>query len=221
MTTFAYIRVSTTTHEQTTENQRKLITDAGFSVDEFISEDGISGSVKSTERPAFAYMMSRLRAGDTCIITAIDRLGRSAVDILSIVEDFKNRGIKLRVMQFDGVDLTSSTGKMLVTMMAAMAELERNMLIERTKAGLERTKAQGTKLGAPLTIAPDILRELGTRKAEGLSLDKLQVLFGIPRNTIARNLAKWGDRLDAYEVEYKVKEDQYAAKRLSLLQSFA
>jgi putative DNA-invertase from lambdoid prophage Rac len=69
--------------------------------------------------------------------------------VLNVVEDLKARGIKLKVMQFDGMDITSAMGKMILTCMSAMAELERNILIERTNAGLERTKAQtiGTKAG--------------------------------------------------------------------------
>jgi DNA invertase Pin-like site-specific DNA recombinase len=212
MTTFAYIRVSTTTHDQTTENQRKLIADAGFTVDEYISEDGISGSIKACERTAFKYMMSRAKAGDTVIVTAVDRLGRNAIDVLSVVEDFKKLGIRLRVMQFDGTDLTSSTGKMLVTMMAAMAEMEKNLLIERTKAGLDRTKAQGTKLGAPLTIAPAMLKELMEKKAEGLSYEKLQALYNIPRNTIHRNLKSWEGKMEEYEQEWNVRQEQYNRK---------
>lgn len=213
MATYGYIRVSTDGKCQTTDNQRKLITDAGFAVDRFFSEDGVSGSKKAMCRPAFSKMMEIVQGGDTIIVTMVDRLGRSASDILNVVEEFKSRGIKLRVMQFDGMDITSSMGKMVLTCMAAMAELERNILIERTVAGLERTKAQGTKLGPPLTIPPATLREMVIkREGERWSLDKLAKEYGIPRNTVHRNLTQWSGKLTEYAEEWAAREQQYAAK---------
>lgn len=210
MTTYAYIRVSTT--GQTTENQRKVIVDNGFAVDRFYSEDGVSGSMKATDRPVFAEMLSLMVAGDSLIVTMIDRLGRSASDILNVVEMFKGMGIRIRVLQFDGMDITSPMGKMVLTCMSAMAELERNILIERVHAGLERTKAQGTVLGPPLTITPAVMAELVAKKAAKVTLDALALQYGIPRNTIARNISKWKDCLDDYAVEWTTRETQYAAK---------
>lgn len=210
MAVLGYIRVSTDNKNQTTDNQRKLIVDAGFAVTEFFSEDGVSGSVKAQDRPAFARMFAQASAGDTIIVTMVDRLGRSASDILNVVEALKERGIKLRVMQFDGIDITSPTGKMILTCMAAMAELERNILIERTVAGLERTKSQGTKLGPPLTIEPAVLAELVAKKAS-MTLDKLATEYGIPRNTIHRNIKEWGSDLEGYKAEWEARKAQYAA----------
>lgn len=212
MAVYGYIRVSTEGKGQTTDNQRKIIEDAGYNVAAFFSEDGVSGSVKAFRRPAFSKMLEWVKAGDTIIITMIDRLGRSASDILNVVEELKNRGIKLKVMQFDGMDITSAMGKMILTCMSAMAELERNILIERTKAGLDRTKAQGTKLGRPLTIEPKTLRDIVMHKSCGWSLDKLSANFGVPRNTIHRNLKEWGCNLDAYEAEWNARKQQYAEK---------
>lgn len=210
MTTYAYIRVST--NGQTTENQRKTITEGGFTVDKYYSEDGVSGSTKATDRPVFKEMLAQMVKGDTLIFTMIDRLGRSASDILNVVEMLKAIGIRVRVMQFDGMDITSSMGKMILTCMAAMSELERNMLVERTVSGLERTKSQGTVLGPPLTITPEVMEALVTKKAAGATLDTLTTLYGIPRNTISRNITKWKDSLDQYQVEWNIRETQYAAK---------
>lgn len=210
MTTYAYIRVSTT--GQTTENQRKVVLDNGFAVDKFFSEDGVSGSMKATDRPVFAEMLASMAFGDTLIVTMVDRLGRSASDILNVVELLKSMGIRVRVLQFDGMDITSSMGKMVLTCMAAMAELERNILIERVNAGLERTKAEGTVLGPPLTVTPSVMNSLVTKKAAGATLDALAKEFGIPRNTIARNISKWKDSLDKYAAEWNVRQAQYAAK---------
>lgn len=212
MTVFAYMRVSTDNKGQTTDNQKKLIVDAGFTVNEFISEDGVSGSKKAFERPAFKDMMTRAKQGDTVIVTAVDRLGRNTSDVLNVVEEFKRLGIRLRVTMLDGVDLTSSTGKLLVTMMAALAEMEKNLLIERTKAGLERTKAAGTKLGRSLSIAPEAFHSMSVMKANGASLDHLSRVFGVPRNTIHRNLKDWAGKFDEYTATWNQQQVQQLRK---------
>jgi len=207
--TYAYLRISTDNKGQTTDNQRLLLTTAGFAIDEFIAGGGVSASTKAFERPAFSRMATKMVSGDSCIVVAVDRLGRSASDILNVVEEFKRLGIKLRVLQFDGMDITSSMGKMVLTCMAAMAELERNILIERTVAGLERTKAQGTKLGPPLTIPPQVLTNMLDKKQEGATLDSLAGEFGVPRNTIHRNLKAWTGKMEAYASEWEARQSQY------------
>lgn len=208
MTTYAYLRVSTDNKGQTTDNQKKVIKDMGLVVDQWVSEEGVSGTIRAFERPAFSEMLSKMVSGDTMILVAIDRLGRTASDILNVIEEMTKRGIKIRVAQFDGIDITSAMGKMIITCMSAMAELERNILVERTRAGLARTKEQGTRLGPPLTIAPDTLREMVKRKATA-TLDTLHAEFGIPRNTIARNIREWSGKLEEYEAEWEVRQRQY------------
>jgi DNA invertase Pin-like site-specific DNA recombinase len=205
---YAYMRVSTD-KGQTTDNQRKVIVDGGYAVDKFYSEEAVSGSTRAAERPVFKQMLELMVAGDTLILTMVDRLGRSASDILNVVEMFKVMGVRVRILQFDGMDITSSMGKMVLTCMSAMAELEKNILVERVNAGLARTKAQGTVLGPPLTITPDVMRELVAKKASGATLDALAAEHGIPRNTIARNIAKWRDCLDAYLAEWTTRQAQY------------
>jgi putative DNA-invertase from lambdoid prophage Rac len=210
MTTFAYIRVSTLGKGQTTENQRQQITSAGFTVDQFFSEDGISGTIKALERPAFLEMMATANEGDTCIVTAVDRLGRNASDVLHTVEEFKRIGVKLRVLQFDGVDITSSMGKMLVTLMAAFAELERNCIVERVQAGLARTVAEGTVLGPKLVIPPSTLKVMCRGREMKVTLDVLSSTHGYDRNTILRNVKKWRSKLEEYENIYLQQQKQAA-----------
>lgn len=212
MTIFAYLRVSTSVHDQTTDNQKKAIKDAGFAVDEWIAEDGVSGSIRALERPEFTRLMATATKGDTVICTMVDRLGRNASDILHTVDEFKRLGIRLRIMQFDGIDVTSSTGKMIITVMAAFAELEKNILVERTVSGLQRTKAEGTVLGPPLLIHPVTLRAMEQDKG-AMSLDKLAHKYNFPRNTIHRNLKKWGGKMEEYEQEFNLRERQYAGVR--------
>lgn len=208
----AYLRISTSTHQQTNENQRKRITDAGFQVDEWFSEEGVSGSVDALDRPVFAAMMEKMEKGSTVVCTHLDRLGRNAVDIVNTIDKFKKRGVHVRVMQLDGIDLTSDTGLIIVHVMACMAQIEKEAVKSRTLAGLARTKAEGTILGPKLRISPSELRSLCERKEQGATLDTLSEEFDIDRNTIRRNIIKWKDNLAEYEVEWDKRQQQYEKK---------
>lgn len=213
MAVYGYGRVSTDNKGQTTDNQKKLIADAGFAVDEFFSENGVSGSIKAFDRIAFCRMMDKAKEGDTVIVVAVDRLGRNAVDVLTVVEAFKSRNIKLRVLQFDGVDLTSPTGKLLVTVMAALAEMEKNLLIERTKAGLSRTKEAGTRLGRPTTIEPAVLRKAVQLKNTGYNWDRIAKELDVPKSTLHRTACEWINDIDGYEREWNSRQTQYTNNR--------
>lgn len=217
MTIFAYLRVSKT--DMTAENQRHEIKKNGFAIDEYFSDDGVSGDKSSTDRPSFSKMESKMVEGDSLVVTKVDRLGRRADDVLATVGRLKRMGVMVKVIQFGGVDMCSTAGKMLLAVLAAGAEMERDTLIERTIAGLARTKSQGTKLGAPLTIKPEVLEEMCLRKSQGETLDVLSAKFDIPRMTISRNVKKWGKDIEGYRGEFTAKESQYKAKKAAMLQA--
>lgn len=139
---FAYCRVSTL--EQTTENQRREIEAAGFNIKPHrIVEENISGSVAANERNGFVRLTDRLEAQDVLVVTKLDRLGRNAIDIRKTVENLSSLGVKVHCLALGGVDLTSPAGKMTMQVISAVAEFERDLLIERTQAGIVRAKLQG------------------------------------------------------------------------------
>lgn len=210
MAHFGYVRVSTT--DQTTENQKLEIANAGFNIEKYFSDDGVSGTKEAFSRPAFAAMIEEMKAGDVLVVTKVDRLGRRVLDTAKTVKALQERGIGVKVIQFGGMDITSSAGKFMFTMLTACAEMERDILVERTHAGLARTKAQGTKLGPPLTIEPVVMNALIQGKADGMSLDKLSEKFGVPRNTIHRNVKEWAGKEEEYAQEWAARQQQYAAK---------
>jgi len=210
MTTFAYCRVSKLS--QTTDNQGKEIEDAGYTVDSWHFEDGVTGSMKAFDRTAFKAMMLLAKEGDTIITVKIDRLGRNAADIMATIDEIVQRKIKLRIMQFDGVDMGSTIGKLLKSVMAAVAELEKDMLIERINAGIARSQAEGTLFGTPLKISPKMMRDICHEVDEGCTLSYLAKKYKISKSTLALNVVKWGSNLRGYEEEYIAREQQYAAK---------
>ncbi len=183
--TFAYCRVSSS--EQTTENQLREIEAAGFAVDpKRIVEETISGSTAARERPGFARLMDRLEEGDVLLVTKLDRLGRNAMDVRATVEALAQAGVRVHCLALGGVDLTSSAGKMTMAVISAVAEFERDLLIERTQAGLSRAKAQGVALGRPSSLTPEQQAIVRQRRAEGASLGSLAAEFKVSRSAIQR-----------------------------------
>ena len=153
--TFAYGRVSTT--QQTTDNQRLELAQAGFTIDDeyWFSDEGISGKTCAMQRPEFGRLLTKIRKGETLVVSKLDRLGRDAIDVIQTIRLLGERKVKVIVLQLGNTDLTSAAGKLLLTMLAAVAEMERDLLVERTQAGLQRAKAEGKILGRPSKTSPE------------------------------------------------------------------
>jgi putative DNA-invertase from lambdoid prophage Rac len=183
--TFAYCRVSTV--DQTTDNQVREIEAAGFKVDpKRVVTETVSGSLPAMERKGFARLVDRLEAEDVLIVTKLDRLGRNAMDVRATVEALAGHGVRVHCLALGGVDLTSPAGKMTMGVIAAVAEFERDLLIERTQAGLSRAKAEGKALGRPSALTPEQQRAIRQKRAGGISLGVLAREYGVSRAAIQR-----------------------------------
>lgn len=211
MKVLAYCRVSTT--GQTTENQRQSIEDHGYKVDAWFQEEGVSGSTPAKQRPEFIKMMETAVKGDLCIVQFIDRLGRDAEDVLNTINTFKKLGVRLVVTTLEGVDVTSSTGKMVVTMLIGLAEMEKAILIERTIAGIARVKKEGVKWGAQSKVTPEVFKGIVADKAAGMSLEKLGVKHSVHRNTVQKMVARWGNDIGGYTDDYEAKQMQHLGEK--------
>jgi putative DNA-invertase from lambdoid prophage Rac len=183
--TFAYCRVSTV--DQTTDNQVREIEAAGFKVDpKRVVTETVSGSLPAMERKGFARLVDRLEAEDVLIVTKLDRLGRNAMDVRATVEALAGHGVRVHCLALGGVDLTSPAGKMTMGVIAAVAEFERDLLIERTQAGLSRAKAEGKALGRPSALTPEQQGAIRQKRAGGISLGVLAREYGVSRAAIQR-----------------------------------
>jgi len=182
---FAYCRVST--GDQTTDNQVREIEAAGFAVDaKRIVTETVSGSVAALERKGFVKLIDRLEAGDVLIVTKLDRLGRNAMDLRATVERLAGEGVRVHCLALGGVDLTSAAGKMTMGVIAAVAEFERDLLIERTQSGLARAKAAGKALGRPQGLTKAQQEEIVAARAQGVSLGDLAKRYNVSRPSIQR-----------------------------------
>ena len=182
---FAYVRVST--NGQTTENQIGEIRAAGFEVQaRRVVSETVSGSLAARDRQGFAKLLDRMEEGDVLVVTKMDRLGRNSMDVRATVELLAGMGVKVHCLALGGVDLTSSTGRMTMSVINAVAEFERDLLIERTQAGLIRAKEQGKVLGRPAKLTPEQKRMVVERIGEGASVSALSREFAVSRLTIQR-----------------------------------
>ncbi|MCB8835858.1 recombinase family protein [Aurantimonas sp. VKM B-3413] len=182
---FAYLRVSTS--DQTTQNQFGEIQAAGFDVKpKRVVTETVSGSVAAFERSGFAKLVDRMEEGDVLIVTKLDRLGRNAMDVRTTVEHLDRLGIRVHCLALGGVDLTSSAGRMTMSVLNAVAEFERDLLIERTRAGLERAKAEGKRLGRRPSLAAAVRCDVVAALGEGASVSALARRYGVSRTTIRR-----------------------------------
>lgn len=210
----AYVRCSTDL--QSTENQKLQITKHGFSVDEWYSENGVSGKMLALDRPIFKAMIEKSVVGDVCCVLTLDRLGRNTEDILATIRRFKEKGVALRVMALDGTDLTSKSGKILVVLMSLIAELEAEDISERTKAGMIRVKEEGVLLGRRMKVSYDVLVDCVKRRSEGAVWDVLAADYSVDKNTLLQTCKKWGVKLDEYKARWEKQCRQAAEKAVEV-----
>ncbi|MER7177952.1 recombinase family protein [Streptomyces hyaluromycini] len=183
-TLIGYQRVST--NAQDAQLQADALAEAGCAR---IFEDKASG--KNADRAGLLAALDYMREGDTLTVWKLDRLGRSTKDVLTIAEDLHARGIALRILTgtLAGSYSPKGEGKFFFTMMVAFAELERDMIVERTRAGLDAAKAQGRTGGRPTVMDADKLAAAKARKAKGESVTAIAKALNVSRATLYRALA--------------------------------
>lgn len=183
--TFAYARVST--FEQDTQNQLGEIEAAGFKIEPHrVIIETVSGSIALTQRKGFTRLLDKMETGDVLVVTKLDRLGRDAVDVSITVAKLEDLGIKVHCLALGGVDLTSSAGKLTMGVINAVAQFERDLLIERTQAGLARAKAEGKTLGRPPRLSTDQQKLVKTKIEDGETISAIARELKTSRQTIMR-----------------------------------
>lgn len=179
-TVIGYVRVSTS--DQNVENQKQQITEAGYSVNRWFSDEAVSGAVKASGRPGFSELLNYVREGDTLVVIGIDRLGRNTIDVLSTVEILQTKGVKVVSLR-EGFDLSTPVGKAMLTMMTGLASLEKDLIAERRTAGIKRAQSEGKHCGRPIKATVGQVREL---LAQGLSPAAVQEKLAISKATFYR-----------------------------------
>lgn len=173
MTKIGYARVSTA--EQNLELQLDELRSAGC--DKIFQEK--ASSVK--RRPEFERCLEYLREGDTLVVWKLDRLGRTTKKLLELVDDLKERGIHLHILTL-GVDTSTPAGRLFFTMMAGLAEMERELIRERTNAGLSAARARG-RMGGRKPTDPEVMARAMMMYDAGMTVSDIAKTLGISRST--------------------------------------
>jgi len=183
MSNIAYVRVST--KEQTVENQLLAMKEAGYTIDRTFSDEAVSGKTKGQDRPGFSECLQYLRDGDSLIVFAIDRLGRSTVDVLNNVSLIQEKGVRLVILNL-GLDTSTPTGKLMLGVFSSFAEFENDLRRERQMLGIARAKAEGQLTGRPKTITDDVAERAKELIAAGSPKARVAKELGIHRSSLYR-----------------------------------
>lgn len=192
-----YMRVSKADGSQSTALQRDALLASGIGVD-CLYEDRASG--KREDRPQLAACLKALRHGDTLVVWKLDRLGRDLRHLVNIVHDLTGRGIGLKVLTGEGaaIDTTTASGKLVFGIFAALAEYERELISERTLAGLASARARGRTGGRPYKMTPAKVRlamaAMGQKETKVGALCKE---LGVTRQTLYRHVSPAGELREA------------------------
>jgi DNA invertase Pin-like site-specific DNA recombinase len=188
------MRVSKADGSQTTDLQRDALLAAGIAPQQ-LYEDLASG--KKDDRPQLASCLKALRDGeDTLVVWKLDRLGRNLRHLVNVVHDLTERGIGLKVLtgQGEAIDTTTASGKLVFGIFAALAEFERELISERTVAGLASARARGRKGGRPYKMTPAKLRlAMASMGKPGTKVSDLCTGLGITRQTLYRHVSPAGE----------------------------
>lgn len=171
-----YVRVST--NEQNTALQRDALERSGC---ELIFEDKMSGKI--SDRPGLKKLLKTLSPGDTLVVWKLDRLGRSMRHLVVLVEELRQRAVNFRSLT-DSIDTSTSMGRFFFHIMGALAEMERELIVERTRAGLAAARAQGRIGGRRPKLSPEQWAQAGRLLAAGETRQRVALLFDVGISTL-------------------------------------
>lgn len=182
MTLVAYIRVSSV--GQSLEVQRDKMLAVGVQADHVFEE---KRSGVDSNRPALKEALRFARKGDTFVITKIDRLARSATDLLTIVKELQGKGVELRVLD-QSIDTSTPHGRAMLQMLAVFAEFETEIRKERQMDGIAKAKDNKVKFGRKPKKTPDVVAEVRRMRGEGMMIREIMAEVGLSKASVYRAL---------------------------------
>lgn len=195
MAIYGYARVSTTA--QDVQVQLNALRAAGVE-EQSVVVDHVSGTTAS--RPGLDRLLGELGEGDVLTVWKLDRLGRSVSHLVALVDGLGRQGVQLRSLT-EGLDTTTSAGRLTFHLIAAMAQFERDLIRERTAAGLEAARTKGALLGRPSQVTREQYRLIKRMAGEGASQRTIAATCGVPRTTVGRIIRGEVPSLAKYDTE--------------------
>lgn len=185
-----YVRVST--EEQNAEMQRHALQRGGCAPTAIFEDIGVSGAAK--RKPGREEALRCLRGGMTLVVWKLDRVSRDLLDLLTLLQDLEARGVGFRSLN-EAIDTTTPMGKVMLAVLGAFAQFERDTAQQRTKAGIERAIARGVKFGQPSKITPDVVEKVEAWLAAGERIPIIAKRLKLAESTIRKHWS--GERLAA------------------------
>ena len=177
---FGYARVST--EQQNLDRQIDMLQQYGV---DYLYNEKMTGTKRN--RPELEKLLERLTEGDTVVVESLSRLGRSTKDLIWLMETFNERGVNLVSLK-ESIDTTTSMGKLLFTLMSALAQFERDVLADRTREGLAAARARGRKGGRPPVDREAVRKAVKLYRTKEYSLKEIEELTGVKRSTLYRKI---------------------------------
>lgn len=177
-----YARVST--ENQNLDRQIDALNNYGIDI---LFTEKMTGTIK--ERPELEKVKLKARSGDTIVIESLSRLGRSTKDLLTLIEEFNKENIKLVSLKED-IDTTTPTGKLLLTVLSALSQFERDLIVQRTNEGLKSARQRGRMGGRPRVDKKALEKAIKLYNTNTHSIKEITAITGISQATLYRNLPK-------------------------------
>ena len=179
---FGYARVST--EQQNLDRQLDMLQKYGV---DFIYNEKMTGTKRN--RPELEKLLERLTEGDTVVVESLSRLGRSTKDLIWLMETFNSKGVNLVSLK-ESIDTTTSIGKLLFTLMSALAQFERDVLADRTREGLAAARARGRKGGRKPIDSDSVRKAVKLYKTGQYNVSEITELTGVKKTTLYKNLQR-------------------------------
>ena len=183
---FGYARVST----EAQNLDRQIDALKKYGVDTIYNEK-MTGTKR--DRPELTKMLDRMTEGDTVVVESLSRLGRSTKDLIELTEMFERKGVHLVSLK-ESIDTSSSTGKLLFTLMSAIAQFERDVIADRTKEGLRSARTRGRTGGRPKANPDAVRKAVKLYRTGQYSVKEIEELTGVKKSTLYRNLRQEGSQ---------------------------
>jgi len=177
---FGYARVST----ESQNLDRQLDALQKYGVDHIYNEK-LTGTKR--ERPELDKMLDRMTAGDVVVVESLSRLGRSTKDLIELTEIFQSKGVNLVSLK-ESIDTNTPTGRLLFTLMSAIAQFERDVIADRTREGLNAARARGRTGGRPKANTDAVKKAVKLYKTGQYTIKEIEELTGVKKDTLYRNL---------------------------------
>ena len=183
MSYIAYARTSTLDQSNSLRSQVERFKELGVDPDLIFSEQRSGGNA---DRPKLQEMLRTVRKGDVVVVTKLDRLARSMTDLMGILASIEKKGAGFKALDQTEIDTTKSTGRLVLGILASVAEFERSLIKERQAEGIRRAKVEGVKFGRDPKVTPEVAGKIALMRSEGVLIRTIMAEFGLSKATVYR-----------------------------------